>query len=63
MERLQGGSAPERTLSGLVLDNIWFGVFVCLVTLFGYLVWAIIEIQNHYYFITVPFGPGGGAVP
>jgi hypothetical protein len=46
---------PRRTLSGHLLDSLWFWTVVCLLTLFAYLTWAIIEIQNHYYFITTPF--------
>lgn len=51
---------PEyRTFSGLVLDNLNFWLFICMLTLFTYLIWAIIEIQNHYYFPTAPFATTG----
>ena len=54
---------PRRTLSGNILDSLWFWTVACLLTLFAYLVWAIIEVQNHYYFITTPFGTNAVRVP
>ena len=53
----------RRTLSGTLLDSLWFWTVACLVTLFAYLVWAIVEIQNHYYFITTPFTTNNVRVP
>ena len=53
----------RRTLSGAVLDSLWFWTMACLLTLFAYLTWAVIEIQNHYYFITVPFTTTNVRVP
>jgi hypothetical protein len=54
---------PRRTLSGTLLDSLWLGTMVCLLTLFTYLVWALIEVQNHYYFITTPFTTSNIRVP
>jgi hypothetical protein len=54
---------PRRTLSGQVLDSLWFWTVACLLTLFAYLTWAIIEIQNHYYFITTPFTTNNVRIP
>ena len=53
----------QRTLSGTVLDALWFWTALCLLTLFAYLVWAIIEIQDHYYFVTVPFNTVSARIP
>jgi len=49
----------KPTAIGTILDSLWAWTFLCLLTLFAYLVWAIIEVQNHYYFITVPFTSNG----
>ncbi len=49
----------KHTLSGLILENLWFWTFICLLTLSAFLIWAIIEIQDHYYFVTVPFSTLG----
>ena len=54
---------PRRTLSGTLLDSLWFWTVVCLLTLFAYLLWAIIEVQNHYYFFTVPFTTSNMRIP
>jgi len=52
-----------RTLTGVVLDSLWFWTLACLVTLFAYLVWAIVEVQNHYYFVTAPFTTSNVRIP
>ncbi len=52
-----------RTLSGTMLDALWFWTTLCLLTLFAYLIWAIIEVQDHYYFVTVPFNTFSGRIP
>jgi hypothetical protein len=49
----------KPTASGVILDSLWLWAFFCLLTLFTFLVWAIIEIQNHYYFVTAPFSSNG----
>jgi hypothetical protein len=53
----------KPTASGIILDSLWLWTFLCLLTLFAYLTWAIIEIQNHYYFATAPFGASGVRIP
>ncbi len=52
-----------RTLSGTALDALWFWTTICLLTLFAYLIWAIVEVQDHYYFVTVPFTTVSARVP
>jgi hypothetical protein len=54
---------PSRTLSGLALDALWLWTVLCLLTLFAYLVWAILEVQNHHYFPTSPFTTVSARVP
>ena len=49
----------KPTAIGAILDSLWAWAFLCLLTLLAYLVWAIIEIQNHYYFATAPFASNG----
>lgn len=49
----------KPTVIGAILDSLWAWAFLCLLTLFAFLAWAIIEVQNHYYFVTVPFTSNG----
>ena len=56
------GGQP-KTLSGVALDSLGFWFFLCLLEGAAWVVWTLLEIQNHYYFLTTPFGATGQMVP
>ncbi len=56
------GGQP-KTLSGVWLDNLGFWFFLCMVEAFAWVVWTLLEVQNHYYFSTTPFGTTGAMIP
>lgn len=56
------GGQP-KTLSGVWLDNLGFWFFLCLLEGAAWVVWTLLEIQNHYYFATAPFSTVGAAIP
>lgn len=49
------GNAVRRTIDGLILDSLGFLTFLALLTLFAFLVWGVLLVQDHYYFATTPF--------
>lgn len=51
------------TLSGVWLNSLGFWLFVCLLEGAAWLVWTLLEIQNHYYFLTKPFDTFGTQIP
>lgn len=53
----------RRTLDGVLLDSQMLWTFLALLTLFAFLVWGAITIQNHYYFDTTPFNIMGKQIP
>jgi hypothetical protein len=56
------GGQP-KTLSGVCLDSLGFWFFLCMLEGFAWVVWTLLEIQNHYYFSTTPFGTAGAMIP
>ncbi len=56
------GGQP-KTLSGVCLDSLGFWFFLCMLEGFAWVVWTLLEIQNHYYFLTTPFGTAGAMIP
>lgn len=59
---LMTGEQP-KTLSGVWLDSLGFWFFLCMLEGFAWLVWALLEIQNHYYFATTPFSTTATMIP
>jgi hypothetical protein len=57
--------APEKvgTLSGVWLNNLGFWLFLCLLEGTAWVVWTLLEIQNHYYFLTKPLDTFGTQIP
>jgi hypothetical protein len=53
----------KRTPEGVMLDSLLLWAFGALLTLVAFLAWAIIMVQNHYYFVTTPFSYFGIRVP
>ena len=53
----------RRTIDGTLLDGLQLWGFIALLTLFAYLMWGGILVQNHYYFATTPFTYEGHKVP
>lgn len=53
----------KRTAEGIMLDSLLLWTFGALLTLVAFLAWAIIMVQNHYYFVTTPFSYMGIRVP
>jgi len=58
---LTGGQ--PKTLSGVCLDSLGFWFFLCMLEGFAWVVWTLLEVQNHYYFSTTPFSTVGGMIP
>ena len=56
------GGQP-KTIVGVGLDSLGFWMFLCMLEGFAFTVWALLELQNHYYFITMPFGASGMRIP
>ena len=52
-----------KTLTGVWLDSLGFWFFLCMLEGFAWLVWALLEVQNHYYFSTTPFSTVGQMIP
>lgn len=46
-----------------MLDSLLLWTIGALLTLLAFLSWAIIMVQNHYYFPTTPFSYSGTRVP
>lgn len=53
----------DLSVEGHILDALGWWFAVGLLTLIAYLSWAIIAIQNHYYFTTAPFTYQGVPIP
>lgn len=53
----------RRHVDGSLLDGLQLWTFLAILTLFAYLMWGTIIVQNHYYFETVPFTYSGHTVP
>lgn len=53
----------DLSVEGHILDAMGWWFSVGLITLMAYLMWAIIAVQNHYYFTTVPFSYQGVPIP
>lgn len=56
------GGQPKKIV-GVWLDSLGFWMFLCMLEGFAFTVWALLELQNHYYFITMPFGASGMRIP
>lgn len=59
---VKGGGQP-KTLTGVWLDSLGFWLFLCMVEGFAWTLWTLLEVQNHYYFPTNPFGSAGALIP
>lgn len=55
--------SPPKTMSGVSLDGLGFWFFLCMLEGAAWVMWTLLEIQNHYYFSTTPFGTTGQTVP
>ena len=51
------------TISGVWLNNLGFWFFLCLLEGTAWVVWTLLEIQNHYYFLTKPLDTFGTQIP
>lgn len=45
----------KRTVGGSMLDNYMLWGFGALLMLFSYLLWGIVQVQDHYYFPTTGY--------
>lgn len=62
-ETTAAAEGRPRTIVGLGLDGLGFWLFLCMLEGFAFTVWVLLEIQNHYYFTTMPFGVSGMRIP
>ncbi len=51
------------SLSGVWLNSLGFWFFLCLFEGAAWVVWTLLEIQNHYYFLTKPLDTFGTQIP
>ena len=56
------GGQP-KTIVGVWLDSLGFWFFLCMLEGFAFILWTVLEVQNHYYFLTAPFGTSGMKIP
>lgn len=63
MTALELGARKAETLSGTWLDSLGFWLFICFLEGAAWVVWTLLEVQNHYYFLTKPFDTFGTQIP
>jgi hypothetical protein len=58
-------NAGERveTMTGVWLNNLGFWLFLCLLEGAAWVLWTLLEIQDHYYFLTKPLDTFGTQIP
>lgn len=62
-ETVVAAGGQPKTIVGVCLDSLGFWFFLCMLEGFAFILWTVLEVQNHYYFVTMPFGTAGMRIP